>query len=98
MLLLFSSISQIQIVLSREQDDKYFPEGEKETIDRINSYLCNKMTITNYNNKEQNSFKNLSNTPNRKKKLIFKRVNSENILPIKMIKLGDLNELLEWLI
>ena len=60
------------------------PEGEKETIDRINSYLCNKMTITNYNNKEQNSFKNLSNTPNRKKKLIFKRVNSENILPIKI--------------
>ncbi len=59
------------------------PEGEKETIDRINSYLCNKMTITNYNNKEQNSFKNLSNTPNKKKKLIFKRVNSENILPIK---------------
>ena len=42
------------------------------------------MTITNYNNKEQNSFKNLSNTPNRKKKLIFKRVNSENILPIKI--------------
>ena len=58
------------------------PEGEKETIERINSYLYHKMTITN-NNIEHNLFKNKNNTPLSNRTFKFKRVKSENILKIK---------------
>lgn len=65
------------------------PEGEKETIEKINSYLYHRMTITNNNNYiKQNSYKNnINNTQLTKRTFNFKRVQSENILTIK----GNLN-------
>ena len=59
------------------------PEAERETIERINSYLYHKMTITNNNIEQNSSKKNINNRPFTTRKFNFKRVKSENILTIK---------------
>ena len=60
-----------------------YPEAERETIERINSYLYHKMTITNNNIEQNSSKKNINNRPFTTRKFNFKRVKSENILTIK---------------